>query len=208
MNFLMHCLSNKYIKKKKLFFEKHITLSNNKKIKFLNIKAKNNLIKRIKKLNLISGGNIIEYPMEALKLLETISKKINRFDGGLLIIDYGYIEKTMKNSLQSVYKHKFSNFLKNIGKSDITYNISFHLIKRILKKLNLKVAGIINQKNFLIKLGIMQRAEILAKNLKFSEKANIYFRINRLIDNKFMGNLFKVMFVTKKNNKFNTGFKN
>ena len=155
-----------------------------------------------------NNQNFIEFSPLAYNYLKIISKKINSFNGGLLIIDYGYIEKTMKNSLQSVQKHKFINFLKNIGKSDITYNISFNLLKRILEKLHLKVEGIVNQKKFLTNLGIIQRAEILAKNLKFSEKANIYYRLNRLIDDKFMGNLFKVMFVTKKNNKFNTGFKN
>ena len=113
----------------------------------------------------------------------------------------------MKNSLQSVRNHKFCNPLKNIGNSDITYNISFYLLKKILKKLNLKVVGITTQKKFLIKLGIIKRAEILAKNLKFSKKANIYYRLNRLIDSRFMGDLFKVMFVTKKNNNFKVGFK-
>ena len=54
----------------------------------------------------------------------------------------------------------------------------------------------------------MQRAEILSRNLKFSKKADIYYRLNRLIDNKLMGDLFKVMFITKKNNKFKLGFKN
>ena len=82
------------------------------------------------------------------------------------------------------------------------------MLKKISKKLNLKVAGITTQKNFLTKLGIMQRAEILARNLKFSKKANIYNRLNRLIGNKFMGILFKVMFITKKNNNFKIGFKN
>ncbi len=195
-----------FIKKKNIWFEKKIKLSINKNYELVDKITNLNILEKKIGINLRKNQNFIEFSPFAYKYLKIISKKINRFDGGLLIIDYGYIEKTMKNSLQSVYKHKFSNFLKNIGKSDITYNISFHLIKRILKKLNLKIAGIINQKNFLIKLGIMQRAEILAKNLKFSEKANIYFRINRLIDNKFMGNLFKVMFVTKKNNKFKIGF--
>ena len=114
----------------------------------------------------------------------------------------------MKNSLQSVRKHKFVNILEDLGNSDITYNISFYLLKRILKKLNLKVAGTTTQKKFLTKLGIMHRAEILAKNLKFSKKANIYYRLSRLVDNKFMGDLFKVMFVTKKNNNFKIGFEN
>ena len=74
--------------------------------------------------------------------------------------------------------------------------------------MNLKVAGITSQKNFLIKLGIVQRAEILARNLKFSQKANIYYRLKRLIDSKLMGSLFKVMLITKKNNKFKIGFEN
>ena len=139
---------------------------------------------------------------------DIISKKINTFKGGLLIIDYGYLEKKMKNSLQSVHKHKFNNIIKNLGKSDITYNINFYLLKKITKKLNLKVAGLTNQKSFLTKLGIMQRAEIIARNLKFSKKADIYYRLNRLIDNKLMGDLFKVMFITKKNNKFKIGFEN
>ena len=63
MNFLTHCLLSKYIKRKKLFFEKYVALSNdNKKIKFLHKKANNSLIKRIQNLNLISVGNTIEYP--------------------------------------------------------------------------------------------------------------------------------------------------
>ena len=55
-------------------------------------------------------------------------------------------------------------------------------------------------------MGIMQRAEILTKNVQFSKKADIYYRLKRLTDNKFMGQLFKVMFVSNKKNKFKTGF--
>ena len=159
-------------------------------------------------IDLKNNQKIIEFSPLSYKYLKTISKKINAFQGGLLIIDYGYLEKKMKNTLQSVRKHKFSNILEDFSNSDITYNISFYLLKKISKKLNLKVTGITTQKNFLTKLGIMQRAEILARNLKFSKKANIYNRLNRLIGNKFMGNLFKVMFITKKNNNFKIGFKN
>ena len=69
-------------KKKKLFFEKYVTLSSDdKKIEFLNKKASDNLIKRIRDLNLISIGNTIEYPIEALKFLKAIAKKINKFEG-------------------------------------------------------------------------------------------------------------------------------
>jgi len=97
-------------KKKKLFFERYVTLSNdNKKIRFLHKKANNSLIKRIQDLNLISVGNAIEYPIEALKFLEAIAKKINKFDGGLLTFDYGNTTKKNQNSLQSVKKHRYKN---------------------------------------------------------------------------------------------------
>ena len=61
--------------------------------------------------------------------------------------------------------------------------------------------------NFLIKLGILKRAEKMSKNLQFSKKADIFYRIKRLIDAKHMGSLFKVLFVSKSKNNFNLGFK-
>ena len=66
---------------------------------------------------------------------------------------------------------------------------------------------ITTQGNFLIKLGILKRAEIISKNLQFSKKADIFYRIKRLIDAKYMGSLFKVLFVSKSKNNFNLGFK-
>jgi cyclopropane-fatty-acyl-phospholipid synthase len=197
-----------FIKKNNKWFEKKIKKINKNNFELIDtITNIQNLEKKIG-INLSNNQKIIEFSPLTYKYLNIISKKINSFHGGLLIIDYGYIEKKMKNSLQSVYKHKFNQILENFARSDITYNISFHLLKKITKKLNLKVAGLATQKDFLTKLGIVQRAEIISKNLQFSKKADIYYRLKRLIDNKFMGELFKVMFITKKNNKFKLGFKN
>ena len=59
-----------------------------------------------------------------------------------------------------------------------------------------KKGGITTQKTFLTNLGINQRAEIISKDLPFSKKADIYYRLNRLIDKNQMGDLFKVMLLT------------
>ena len=56
-------------------------------------------------------------------------------------------------------------------------------------------------------MGIFERAEIVSKNLSFTKKTDLYFRLQRLVDNKQMGKLFKVMFATNKKNKFSMGFK-
>ena len=194
-------------KKEKIFFEKHVALSNdNKKIRFLHKKANNNLIKRIQNLNLISIGNTIEYPIEALKFLEAISKKINKFDGGLLTFDYGNATKKNQNTLQSVKKHKYVNPFFEPGHSDITSHINFKLFHKILKKNNLNVKKITTQNEFLKKIGILERANILSKKMTLKAKANMFYRLKRLLDYNEMGRLFKVIFAQKKDGKFSLGF--
>ncbi len=58
----------------------------------------------------------------------------------------------------------------------------------------LKISGKTNTKP-------IETAEIISKNVSFSKKADIYFRLKRLIDKIQMGLLFKVLFATKKINK-------
>ena len=148
----------------------------------------------------------VEYSPLAFNYLKKITNIIKINNGGILIIDYGYTNKKIKNTLQSVSKHRYSDVLDSFGKSDISYNLSFNLIKQIIKKLGSFYSLMTTQKKFLIKLGILQRAEILTKNMPFSKKADIYFRIKRLIGKKQMGELFKVMFITSKKSKFKLGF--
>ena len=193
-------------KKKKLYFEKYVTLSNKKKIKFVYKKANNTLIKNIRDLNIVTSGNTNEYPLEAIKLLKIIAKKINKFDGGLLTFDYGYKVKKNENTLQSVKKHKKTKIYYKPGDSDITSHVNFKLFHEILKKNNLKVKKITNQNEFLEKIGILERANIVSKKMTFKEKANLFYRLKRLLDSKEMGNLFKVMFAQMKKRNFSLGF--
>ena len=194
-------------KKKSLFFEKHVVLSNdNKIIRFLYKWPNNSLIKIIQNLNLISVGNTIEYPIVALKFLNEITKKINRFGGGLLTFDYGYTAKKNENTLQSVINHKYNSIFSNIGSSDITSHVNFGLFSEILKKNNLEVKKITTQNEFLQKMGIIERANILSRNMTFKSKANMYYRLKRLLNPNEMGELFKVLFAQKKGGKFSLGF--
>ena len=107
---------------------------------------------------------------------------------------------------QPIIKHKFIDIFKEIGSSDITYNLNFKLLKKITNILKLKCQGITTQRNFLTNLGIHQRAEIISKNLPFSKKADIYYRLKRLVDKNQMGDLFKVMLITNKKINFKLGF--
>ena len=192
-----------------MFFERHVTLSkgNKKKIKFIHKKANKKLIKNIKKLNLVSAGNVIEYPETGIKYLKIISKKITKYNGGLLIFDYGYTKQKNQNTLQSVMKHKYQSIFSNISDADITSHINYKLFSEILSRKNLVVEKIVNQNEFLQRLGIIERANIISKKFNFKEKANIFFRLKKLLHYDEMGNLFKVMFATKKGENFSLGFK-
>ena len=195
-----------FIKKKNQWYERNVKLSKLNCKKFIDIKFD---IKKIEKeigFNISSKQNFIEYSPLTMKYLKIISRKITSSTGGILIIDYGYWDNKMKNTLQSISNHDFNDVLKNFGKADITYNLNFRLIEKMLKKLNLKIIGKESQKNFLINLGILKRAEIISKNLAFSKKVNIYSRIKRLTDKNLMGDLFKVISATKKGINFYTGF--
>jgi cyclopropane-fatty-acyl-phospholipid synthase len=112
----------------------------------------------------------------------------------------------MRETLQAINNHKFSSILKDIGDSDITYNINFNLYKKFIDQFDDLNSIITNQKKFLTSMGIVQRAEIISENIPFSKKSDLFYRIRRLIDEKQMGELFKVMLIKKKTNKFKTGF--
>tara|TARA_Y100000590_G_C15704497_1_gene1008078 strand:+ start:811 stop:1881 length:1071 start_codon:yes stop_codon:yes gene_type:complete len=196
-------------KKNNLFFEKYIEFGKKeKKLKFIYKKANKNLINSIKKLNLIKSGNIIEYPKKAIDYLYDIEKSINKFDGGLLTFDYGYTKNNNNNSLQSVKKHRYFNPLINPGNSDITSHVNFELFKEVLVKSNLSTSGAITQNEFLQKMGIVERANILSKKMSFKSKADLYYRINKILNPSQMGSLFKVLFASKnkKGKKFLLGF--
>ena len=194
-----------FIKKKNLWFEKFVNLKE-KDIFFFEKKTN---IKRIEKnlnFKISRGQTFIEYSELGFNYLKDISKIIKKNTGGLLLIDYGYNEKKMKNTLKAVSNHKIANILNDKGNVDITHNINFNLFKRFIEKIGGLKNNITSQRNFLLRMGIQQRAEIISKNLDFSKKADIYFRFKRLTDKNQMGNLFKVMLIKNQKNKFKLGF--
>jgi NADH dehydrogenase [ubiquinone] 1 alpha subcomplex assembly factor 7 len=195
-----------FLKKEKKWYERHVNFTNNKKLEFLDVPFDMLKFEKEIKFKISYNQKFIEYSPLATKYLKTIIKKIKLSNGGILIIDYAYLDREMKDTLQAVSKHKYCDVLKSFRNADITYNLSFNLINKIINKLGPCSSLSTTQKKFLSKLGILKRAEILSKNMPFNEKADIYFRIKRLIDENQMGHLFKVMFITNHKNKFKLGF--
>ena len=195
-----------FIKRKNLWFEKFVNLRDKNKAFFFEKKID---IKKVeKKINfkISQKQEFIEFSELGLKYLKDISKIIKKNSGGLLLIDYGNTDKFMKNSLRAISKHKFANILENIGNVDITHNLNFNLLKKFIKQIGDLENNLTTQKEFLLKMGIKQRAEIISKKQNFLKKADIYYRLKKLINEKYMGNSFKVMLIKNKKNKFKLGF--
>ena len=194
-------------RKNNLIYENYIYLDKENKIKTKLIKASIidvNIINRSKNLKKLK---FIEYPKLGLKIINPMIKKINQCGGGILLIDYGYIKQKSLNTLQSVKKHKKNEIFSNLGNADVTSLVSFDILKDYFIKKKLFVENIASQSFFLKKIGILERAEILCLKMSFKDKADLYLRLKRLLDSKYMGDLFKVIFAYKSKNKNIVGFK-
>ena len=193
-------------KKNGSFFEKNYMLNKNFDIEETYRKASKINSKMLKSYLSIKDLNFIEFPKLGFQNLKKITKKILKLEGCILLIDYGYLKPHNQNTLQSVLKHKKNNLLENLGKADITSHINFELLKEFFKKNSLKTKKIITQQEFLKSNGIIERAEILAKKMKFRDQSDLYLRLKRLLHPKLMGNLFKVALAYKCKNKNFNGF--
>ena len=191
-----------FTRKGSLFFEKHYLLNKKNKIDEVYKKASIKDISKIKKFKVLNNLKFIEFPKLGLSELNKITKKISKLSGGLLLIDYGYLNSKNENTLQSLSNHKRNNIFDNLGKADITSLVNFSLLNEYFIKNNLKVKKVVTQKFFLEKMGIIERANHLSQKMSFKEQSNLYLRLKRLLDTKLMGNLFKVIFAYKfkKNN--------
>ena len=195
-----------FIKIDKKWYERFVNIQNKNNAFFFDKEIDMKNYEKKIKLNISKNQNFIEFSEIGAEYLTIISNFVKKNRGGLLIIDYGYFNKKMKNTLQAISNKNFSNVLKNVGNSDITHLINFNLLSNIVNKIGELNSITTTQGSFLTKMGINQRAEIVSKNLTFLKKADLYYRLKRLVDDKQMGALFKVMLIKNKKNKFNLGF--
>ena len=181
------------------WYEKYIFLNNKKKInsKYLKInKIPNNVLS-----NCIKNMSFIEYSPKIFDFLNTIARLIKKHKNNcFLTIDYGYYDDYFKNTLQGLKKHKKVSIFNDPGNADITYLVNFKLINQIFKRNGLFNIYNMSQSEFLTKNGILVRLEQAKKNLTNKKsKSKLEMAVNRLIDPRQMGTLFKVLMVTNEN---------
>ena len=193
-------------KKSDGWFEKYVNYSDKKKPFFFEKKTNIKILEKKIGYEISKNQDFIEISEFGVNYFKNILHILKKNKSGLLLIDYGYDNLKMENTLQAIVNHKYSDILKKIGHSDITHHINFYHLKKIVNQFKNLQSDLTTQRSFLLKLGIKERAEIISKNHDFIKKADIYYRLKRLVDKKEMGDLFKVMMVRNKKNKFKLGF--
>ena len=188
------------------FYEKNYTLDKKNNLIEIFKKAKKRDINIIRSYKTLKKLNFIELPKFGFLELKKMTKKISKLKGCILLIDYGYLKPYNQSTLQSVIKHKKNNPLENLGKADVTSHVNFKLLSEFFQKNRMKIKNVITQRQFLQSMGILERAEIVAKKMKFSEHSDLYLRIKRLLSPNSMGNLFKAILAYKSNKREFLGF--
>lgn len=176
----------------KTWFERYVKYNKYKKnFSFINRPVKSK--KLISFLEFYKKEGILEISFERNNYFEKICKLVRNRGGIFITIDYGYLKNIQNFTLQSVYNHKFSHVLENIGQQDISSHVNFSDLINIAKKNKLKIEECLTQREFLIKYGIIERSNFLSNN----NNLNMNNELERLIGNNKMGNLFKCLVVSK-----------
>jgi len=136
-------------------------------------------------------GAIIE--RRELAPLSDVVARIAKYGGAALMIDYGHAETGFGDTLQAVAGHDYAEPFEMPGDADLTAQVDFEALGNLAKG-DVRALGPVTQRDFLQRLGIAARAEILQRNAKPEMRAEIAAASARLTGPApGMGDLFKVL---------------
>jgi SAM-dependent MidA family methyltransferase len=148
-------------------------------------------------------GQILEIGIVAQRMMSRLAEHVAGECGALLVIDYGYVEKQMGETLQAVRGHDYTDPLQAPGESDLSVHVDFAALANAARAAGADVHGPITQGTFLSRLGIAQRAEVLKRRADTAQAVAIDAALARLAlpgpaaePQASMAELFKAIAVT------------
>ena len=141
-------------------------------------------------------GEIVESGEAASFFVAAVSARVADSGGAGLFIDYGPTRSAPGDSLQALRGGKPTDPLSQPGTADLTAHVDFETLAGVARAVGAAVHGPKAQGSFLSRLGIYQRAQVLARGKEPAMAMNLMARANRLADPTAMGTLFKVLAVT------------
>ena len=84
-------------------------------------------------------GEIFEWRADKIAL--EIGRRVVRFGGAALIIDYGHVESAIGDTLQAVGRHEFADPLLTPGEVDLTAHVDFQALAQAAESMGARVHG-------------------------------------------------------------------
>lgn len=144
----------------------------------------------------LPDGAIIEASPAGKAVMTTLAERFKRYGGAALVVDYGAAEPGTGSTLQAVRAHKYDDPLAAPGEADVTAHVDFAALARAATAAGAEVRTLIGQGEFLIRLGLVDRANVLGRGKDKKTRDAIAAAIERLAAPKAMGTLFKVLAVS------------
>ena len=143
-------------------------------------------------------GALLSVPSAGLDLIRAFAQRVCTLGGVLLILDYGHARPGFGDTLQAMARHGFADPLEAPGEADLTHHVDFAALARAAAGAGAQVHGPVDQGDFLLGLGLRQRAERLKARATADQAAGIDAAVARLTDPDAtgMGSLFKVLAVS------------
>ncbi|QEL25837.1 class I SAM-dependent methyltransferase [Bosea sp. F3-2] len=147
------------------------------------------------------AGTTFEQPTLALDIVAEIAGHVAAEGGAALFIDYGSAVSGLGDTLQAMKRHEFVDPLAEPGEADLTVHVDFERMGQAALKAGAALHGPANQRNFLLALGLPQRAQVLSLKADAPQRAAISAAFDRLIQpgETGMGDLFKVLALSHRN---------
>lgn len=143
-------------------------------------------------------GTIFEIAPARDAVMSTVSARIAQTGGTALILDYGHLSTGFGDTLQAVRDHGFDPPLAHPGEADLTSHVDFEALARCAVAEGLSVNGLARQGDFLLGLGLLERAAALGADKSLVIQEGLRLAVERLagVGEGRMGELFKVLSVS------------
>lgn len=150
-------------------------------------------------------GDIAEICSAGDKVITGLAKQISENGGALLIIDYGR-KGNSGDSLQAIAKHRPVSVFHQPGTADLSHWVDFAALARSAVTQGARLIGPVPQGQFLMRIGLAQRAEKAGLNSAPEERRSLLAAVDRLTNPAQMGEVFKVALLVPKGTGMPPGF--
>lgn len=143
-------------------------------------------------------GTIAEVAPARLAIMQMLADRLFNGGGTALVIDYGFTEPGFGDTLQAIKDHAFDPPLAHPGEADLTSHADFASLRDVARDRSIFVNGTMTQGDFLLGLGLLERAGNLGSTADADQRMAIQAAVDRLAGSGAgqMGSLFKVMAVS------------